>query len=64
MENLKNFNEEQEGKQKKEHEESDLSNPYGKADAMMKNAQKSMPSFNTSMPNIKMPNFDMPNFKF
>lgn len=65
MENLKEFNDEQEGKRKKDEEEYDKGGMQGQASSMMKSAQQSMPSFNmptsTSLPSFNMPS--MPNFK-
>jgi hypothetical protein len=64
MENLKNFNEEQEGRRKKDEEGQSYNAGHTQSEAnrMMKDAQRSMP--NISTPNISMPNFSMPNFKF
>jgi len=65
MENLKEFNEEQEGKRKKDEEQYDQSGMMGQANSMMRGAQQSLPSFSmpssTSMPSFNMPS--MPNFK-
>jgi len=55
MENLKSFNEEEEGRRKKEEEGQDIS-----ANSMMSNASNSLPKM-PSMPNFNMPS--MPNFK-
>jgi len=65
MENLKEFNEEQEGRRKKEEKDNPMSNPMSSASNMMRDAQRGMPNFNApSMPNINMPNLNLPNFKF
>ena len=65
MENLKEFNEEEEGRRKKDEEKYDTSNPMSSSNTMMRDAQRSMPSFNMpssgSMPSFNMPS--MPNFK-
>lgn len=65
MENLKDFNEEQEGKRKKDEEQYDQSGMMGQAGSMMRSAQQSLPSFNMpnsgSLPSFSMPS--MPNFK-
>lgn len=65
MENLKEFNEEQEGKRKKDEEQYDQSGMMGQANSMMRSAQQSVPSFSmpssASMPSFNMPS--MPNFK-
>lgn len=58
MENLKNFNEEEEGRRKKEEEGHDMT-----ASSMMANATNSLPKMPTSLnaPNFSMPS--IPNFK-
>lgn len=64
MENLKNFNDEEEGRRKKQEDDQNTNNPMGSAQNMMRDAQRSMPSFN--MPSSSLPSFNMPslpNFK-
>ena len=65
MENLKDFNEEQEGNRKKEEEKYDQSGMMGQASSMMRGAQQSVPNFSmpssASLPSFNMPS--MPNFK-
>lgn len=65
MENLKQFNEDEQGRHKKEEEQQNSSGITNQANAMMRNAQKNMPSFNMpsspALPNFNMPS--MPNFK-
>ena len=65
MENLKDFNEKQEGKRKREEEEQ---GSMGSASSVMRDAQRSMPNFNSSSyspGNFKMPSMpSLPNFKF
>jgi hypothetical protein len=65
MENLKNFNDEEEGRRKKEEEKQGLSDPMKGAADMMRSSQRSLPNFSSpSMPNLSMPNISLPNFKF
>ena len=62
MENLKNYNEEEAGRRKKDEEGYDKNSMTPNVSGIMRDAQKSMPSFNTNMPSFNMPS--MPNFNF